>query len=174
MIIETARLRIISCDIPLLKSAIAGNQQLAVALNASVHDNWTEFGEGALKYSLHRLLENEEDAGWWTYLPVHKKDNRLIGSGGYKGRPSEDGSVELGYEISPAYRNQGLATEMAKGLIEHACRNPGVARIIAHTLGEVNPSTQVLRKCGFEKVQEIKDPEEGLIWKWVLEPAEVR
>jgi ribosomal-protein-alanine N-acetyltransferase len=39
-----------------------------------------------------------------------------------------------------------------------------VKNIIAHTLGEENASTKVLTKCGFRKVEEINDPEDGVIW----------
>ena len=78
-------------------------------------------------------------------------------------------SLQLtGYEIAPAYRNRGLATEMTKGLIENALKDERVTSIIAHTLGQPTPSTKVLQKCGFEKVDELNDPDEGLIWKWEL------
>lgn len=166
--IETASLIIISCNTEILKSAIQGNDILAGKINVTVQDNWTEFGVDALQYSLDRLAENEEENGWWTYFPIHKQDNKLIGSGGYKGKPTADGTVEIGYEISPDYRNRGLATEMAKGLIENAFKDKRVNSIIAHTLGNENPSTKVLQKCGFEKVLEINDPDDGLIWKWEL------
>jgi RimJ/RimL family protein N-acetyltransferase len=166
--IETENLKIIPCDKEILKSAIQGNDILAKKINVTVQDNWTEFGVGALQYSLERLTENEEENGWWTYFPIHKNDNKLIGSGGYKGKPTSDGTVELGYEIAPAYRNRGLATEMTKGLIENALKENRVKSIIAHTLGQENPSTKVLQKCGFEKVQAINDPDDGLIWKWEI------
>ncbi len=169
MLIETKNLKLISCDPEILKSAIQGNDILAKKLNVAIEDDWTEFGIGALQYSLDRLLENENDKNWWSYFPIHKLDNRLIGSGGYKGKPSADGTVELGYEIAPAYRNRGLATEMTKGLIQNAFNDNRVKTIVAHTLGQENPSTKVLLKCGFEKVQEINDTEDGLIWRWELQ-----
>ena len=168
MIIETANLKLIPTDAEILKSAIEGNEILAKKMNVTVQDNWTEFGVGALQYSLDKLTESEEETNWWTYFPIHKQDNKLIGSGGYKGKPTNEGQVELGYEITPNYRNRGLATEMTKGLIENALRDERVKSIIAHTLGQVNPSTKVLQKCGFEKVEEINDPDDGLIWKWEL------
>ncbi|RIV23987.1 N-acetyltransferase [Fibrisoma montanum] len=168
MTIETKNLKLIPCDTEILKSAIQGNENLAEKLNISVQDNWTEFGVGALEYSLDRLTESEEQKNWWTYFPIHKQDNKLIGCGGYKGKPTNDGTVELGYEIAPDYRNRGLATEMANGLIENAFKDERVKLIIAHTLGQDNPSTRVLQKCGFEKVEEINDPDDGLIWKWEL------
>jgi RimJ/RimL family protein N-acetyltransferase/catechol 2,3-dioxygenase-like lactoylglutathione lyase family enzyme len=168
MTIETENLKLIPCDIDILMDAITGNDSLAKRLGVTVADDWTEFGVGALQYSLDRLLENEKSKGWWTYFPVHIKENKLIGSGGYKGSPSSDGTVEIGYEIAPGYRNRGLATEMAKGLIENAFKDERVKLVVAHTLAQDNPSTKVLEKCGFEKVEEINDPEDGLIWKWEL------
>jgi len=168
MTIETKSLKLIPCDTEILKSAIQGNEILATKINVTVQENWTEFGVGALKYSLDRLTESEEEKNWWTYFPIHKQDNKLIGSGGYKGKPTTEGTVEVGYEIASGYRNRGLATEMTKGLIENAFRDDRVKSIIAHTLGQENASTKVLQKCGFEKVEEINDPEDGLIWKWEL------
>jgi len=166
--IETNNLRLIPCDVDTLHTAIEGNDQLAKRLGVTVNENWTEFGAAALHYSLERLLERPADAGWWTYFPIHKQNNELIGSGGYKGGPTEQGTVEIGYEIAPAYRNKGLATEMAVALISHAFADSRVQSILAHTLGETNASTKVLAKCGFQKVEEINDPEDGLIWKWEL------
>lgn len=168
MIIETRNLKIIPCDKEILKSAIEGNEILARKINVNVPENWTVFGIDSIQYSLNKLTESEEETNWWTYFPIHKKDNLLIGSGGYKGKPTIEGIVELGYEIAPNYRNRGLATEMNKGLIENAFKDERVKSIIAHTLGQDNPSTKVLKKCGFKKVEEINDPDEGIIWKWKL------
>jgi RimJ/RimL family protein N-acetyltransferase len=168
MIIETENLKIISCDTETLIAAIQGNEILAKKINSTIDENWTEFGAAALQYSLERLAESEEEQNWWTFFPIYKPHNKLIGSGGYKGKPTKTGTVEIGYEIAPDYRNQGLATEMTKGLIENAFNVERVNSIIAHTLGHDNASTKVLQKCGFEKVQEFNDPDDGPIWKWEL------
>lgn len=168
MTIETKNLQLIPCDTEILIAAIQGEEILAKKINVTVQDNWTEFGVAALQYSLDRLTDSEDEKNWWTYFPIHKHDNKLIGSGGYKGKPTNDGTVELGYEIAPGYRNRGLATEMTKGLIENALKDTRVKSIIAHTLGQDNPSTSVLQKCGFKKVEEMNDPNDGLIWKWEL------
>lgn len=166
--IETKNLKIIPCDQGILKAAIEGNENIAKLLEVEIAINWTEFGVGALQYSLDRLSESEDEKNWWTYFPILKKENILIGSGGYKGKPNDEGEVEIGYEIASDYRNRGLATEMTLGLVENAFKDIRVKNIIAHTLAEENPSTKVLLKCGFVKVQEINDPDDGLIWKWEL------
>lgn len=120
------------------------------------------------RYALDKLKSGEREFGWWTYLPIHKAENKLIGSCGYKGQPNEDGEVEIGYEIKSEYRNKGLATELAKALVENAFNFDTVNSVQAHTLGEVNASTKVLSKCGFQKTDEIEDKENGAIWKWEL------
>lgn len=174
MTIETKNLSLIACDTDVLKAAIAGNNDLAQKLNVAVQDNWTEFGVEALQYSLDKLSKSEEEKGWWTYFPIHKQDNKLIGSGGYQGQPTPEGSIEIGYEIAKEYRNRGLATEMTKGLVENAYKDQRVKLIIAHTLGQENPSTKVLEKCGFKKVEEISDPEHGVLWKWELKKHSIQ
>lgn len=166
MTIETQNLRLLPCDPEILKTAIEGNEQLEQLLQVTVADNWTEFGVVALQYSLDKLSAGNEESGWWTYFPIHKQDNKLIGSGGYKGKPTPEGMVELGYEISPEYRNKGFATEMTQGLMSNALLDANVKLIQAHTLGEENASTKVLTKCGFKKVEEINDPDDGIIWRW--------
>jgi ribosomal-protein-alanine N-acetyltransferase len=168
MSIETRNMKLIPCDTVVLKAAIEGNDVFAKTINASIPDNWTEFGTDALQYSLDRLSEYPEEEGWWTYFPIHKHDNMLVGSGGFKGKPTSDGVVEIGYEIAPEFRNRGLATEMAMALVEKAFRDARVKSIIAHTLGQENPSTKVLMKCGFVKTEAFDDPDHGAIWKWEM------
>lgn len=169
MILETKRLKIFQCDEEILEEAIKGNSNIAAKLNVETQDNWTEFGKEALQYAHNKLKENNSEKGWWTYLPVLKSENKLIGSGGYKGSPTNKGEVEIGYEIAPEFRNQGLATEMTEALVKNAFECSQVKLVSAHTLGEFNASTQVLLKCGFVKVDELNDPDEGSIWKWELQ-----
>jgi [ribosomal protein S5]-alanine N-acetyltransferase len=166
--IEGQQLLLIACDIPTLENAIAGNEQLAKYLDVLVPDNWTEFGVAALNYSIEKLNQGPHEQGWWTYFPIHKTDNRLIGTCGYKGKPNAEGEVEIGYEIAPDYRNKGLATELANTLVKNAFSFDEVRSVTAHTLGTINASTKVLSKCGFSKIAELKDDDAGIIWKWEL------
>lgn len=168
MMIETQNLTLIPCTATLLKAAIAGDEYLAAQLNVKVNSQWSEFGVNPLLYVLNQLTGTGNEELWWTYFPVHKQDNTLIGSCGYKGQPTADGVVELGYEIAPAYRNRGLATEMARALISNAFKDPRVNSIIAHTLGDENHSTRILTACGFIRTEDVADPEHGYIWKWEL------
>jgi RimJ/RimL family protein N-acetyltransferase len=166
--IETENLLIIACDQKILELAILGNQPLSDYIQATVPDDWTEFGARALQHSLDKLKSSENEKNWWSYLPIHKADNLLIGLCGYKGQPDENGMVEFGYEIKTDYRNKGLATELAKALVSNAFDFEQIKYIQAHTLGATNASTKVLLKCGFQKIDEVANKELGTLWKWQL------
>ena len=168
MHIETENLILIPGNKNLLASAIQGNDFLSKALGYAVCSDWTEFGVAPLAYTLKILTQSEDENGWWTYFPIHTIDQKLIGSCGYKGRPTPDGMVEIGYEVCPEYRQKGLGTEIANGLLTHAFKDEHIKIVVAHTLPMENASTNILRKLSFNKVSEIEDPEDGLIWRWEI------
>ena len=99
------------------------------------------------------------------FFVVHHADRRVIGSAGYKGAPDAEGIVEIAYGIVPSHEGQGYATEAAGALVTYAFGH-GAERVRAHTLPVANASTHVLRKCGFSKVGEVVDPEDGPVWRW--------
>lgn len=74
--------------------------------------------------------------------------------------------VEIGYSIAPSYRNRGLATEAANGLVDHAFSFTQIKMVDAHTLMEVNPSMRILEKIGMKNIGTGIDPDEGEVWHW--------
>lgn len=165
--IETPRLTLVCCTIAIIEELFKGDQALASFLQINVEETWTEFGEPAFRWTYDKLSQPDADNSWWSYLPVLKNGNTLVGSCGYKGRPI-GGVVEIGYEVAAAHRGKGLATEMAAALIRNALIHAEVTRVQAHTLAEENESGSVLKKCGMKKVEELEDPEDGKIWRWQI------
>ncbi len=106
----------------------------------------------------------------WTcfFSIVDRFSDAVIGQCGYKGPPSGDGIVEIAYGVDEDYQGRGYATEAAHALVEHAFGTDRVRVVRAHTLLEANASTRVLTKCGFERVGEVIDPEDGLVWRWEI------
>ena len=104
----------------------------------------------------------------WTlgFAVVHRDDERVVGSAGFKGPPDDDGVVEIAYGIAPGYQGRGLATEAAGALVAFALERVDVTSIRAHTLPENNASSRVLAKSGFQYLGEVVDPEDGLVWRW--------
>ena len=93
--------------------------------------------------------------GWWLHfvvLPRGVAGRTLIGSAGYKGPPSADGTVEVGDGIVRVHQRQGYASEAVRALLSHAFALPVVQLVIAETLPELALSIGVLRKCGFRLI----------------------
>lgn len=170
--IETANLKLIPCELKHFEAILKDQKQLEQTLGVTVLDNWFDFpgvaGIEAMRFLYEELKANPNGFGWWTYLFIHVEDNVLIGTGGYKGRADESGTVEIGYAIVPAYRRRGLATEAARGFIDHAFSHVHIKRVDAHTLAERNASTRVLEKVGMKHVGTVTDQDHGEIWHWSL------
>jgi RimJ/RimL family protein N-acetyltransferase len=160
--IRSGRLELVPATVDLLSAALEGRAALEIALHTRVPPTWPpEFlDRPALEFTRDRLIETPGDREWWMYFVVlPAADERiLIGSAGYKGPPTEDGTVEVGYGIVTDHRRHGYASEATRGLVARAFRLPEVRRVIAETLPELTPSIGVLRKCGFGLIGEGSEP----------------
>ncbi len=166
-IIETARLKLIPCDRKIFEAVLIGDGALSNLLSVEVPKGWTDVNDmSPFEYAYGVVKKHHSEIGWWTYLPILKSENLLIGSGGYKGKPDLDGVVEIGYEIYEPYRNKGFGTEMARGLVNHAFENKKVKKILAYTLAFNNSSCRVLEKCGMLFTEQVYDVEDGDLWRW--------
>ena len=170
--IQTPRLILRPATIGRLSALITGPCEYERVFGHRVEEGYLEYPD-VLVFSLRQTQAFAEDKHWWLpYLVIHRTEDALVGACGYKGPPDDDGVVEIGYGIAPAYRGQGLTTEAASALADHAFSRPGVTGVRAHTHPETNASTRILAKCGFTHIGEFDDPEEGKLWRWhKLAPA---
>jgi [ribosomal protein S5]-alanine N-acetyltransferase len=167
-IIETANLQLVGCELAHAEAILRDKQELGQMLGVKVFDEWPEFPETIQHVYEH--LKSDPTAPEWGYrMFVHKEDRALIGEGGFKGQPSAEGMVEIGYAIVPAYRRRGLALEAARGLSDYAFSHAEVKIIQAHTLKDGTPSINILKKLGMKLVGEVNDPEDGYVLQWRME-----
>lgn len=148
-----------------LETILSAPTQFKARFGYGLAENVTMFPE-AISFMIEHLSDTGPAEAWGTQLAVLQEENKVIGLGGYKGKPNGAGFVEIGYEIAPAYRGRGLATAFAAALIENALKNAPLSGILAHTLPERNASVRVLEKNGFQFIQAVEDPDDGLIWAW--------
>lgn len=160
-----SRLKLVDGNLELLTAALAGGGALEAALGVSVADDWAGFPE-ALPVLCASYRESPNGHPWGSLFFVEPDARVLVGLGGYKGPPSPDAVVEIGYAIAPAFQRQGLATDAVTQMVHRAFEEAAVRAVDAHTLGHANPSTRVLEKSGFRRIGEINDPDEGVIWHW--------
>jgi len=162
-VIVTQRLELVPATPELARAALDGPRALGDSLGACVPPTWPpEYLDApSLEFTVDRLEEGPEQAGWWLYfvlLTAAEGGRTLIGGAGYKGPPSTDGMVEVGYGIVSDHRRRGYASETVRGLLGHAFALPAVQRVISETLPELAPSIGVLRKCGFCLIGEGSEP----------------
>lgn len=160
------QLELVCATADLLECWMADPAELGEELQLQIPSGWPEFPE-AMPYTLAVLAEPGADAAWWMYFFVDRTAGQLLGSGGFKGAPV-DGRVEIGYEIAPEFRGQGLATQAAGMLVEKAVSSGSVQIVQAQTLPGSNPSTAVLSKLGFRRAGDGFEAGAGDTWLWEL------
>lgn len=172
--LTTARLQLIPCTPTYFEAALAGPHVLAAVLGVRADAGWPGSVEAqmALAAGHQRLRLDPTLQPWWMYLLVHRAEQRLIGLAGFKGRPDEQGSVEIGYSVLESHRGRGLATEAAQALLRFAFGHPKVRRVVALTLPTRTASCRVLEKAGLQYLGPVLDPALGELWQWsCLRPA---
>lgn len=164
------RLHLVDANFELLAAAVAGAGALEAVLGVSVAEGWAGFPE-VLPILRASYAKNPNENSWGSLFFVQPHVRTLVGFGGFKGPPSSDAVVEIGYAIAPAFRGQGLATDAVTQMVQRAFADTIVRAVDAHTLGHSNPSTRVLEKSGFRRIGESSDPDDGPIWHWRRERA---
>jgi [ribosomal protein S5]-alanine N-acetyltransferase len=159
------RLKLVDGTLEMLTAAIAGDRALEALLGLAVADGWAGFPE-ALPVLQASYAEHPQGHAWGSLFFVEPEARALVGLGGFKGAPTSDGVVEIGYAIAPGYQGRGLATDAVAQMVRRAFAAAVVRAVDAHTLGHVNPSTRVLEKSGFRRIGEAHDPDAGVVWHW--------
>lgn len=152
--ILTTRLDLVAATTVVVRAALAGPRHLETLVGATVPVSWPPMylDTAALEFTLARLEEDPNQAEWWLHFAVLRGDSAartLVGTCGYTGPPSTDGTVEVGYSIVEDHQRNGYATEAVRGMVSHAFALPAVRRVIADTLPELEASIGVVLKCGF-------------------------
>ena len=107
-----------------------------------------------ISLNIDKLIDNQDLFSWSVWFVIRKKDGKIIGDIGLKGKPNEKDVVEIGYCCLEEVWNLGYATESVNALINWAFSTSKVERIIAETLYDNIASMSVLEKLNFQKVDE--------------------
>ncbi len=143
-----------------------GMAALAEHLGVSVPEGWPTFPE-AFSFGANGHV-GDAPLRYPALFFIDRAAGTLVGNGGFTGPPDREGNVELGYEIAPAFRNRGFASEAVGAMVAHAFSDEVVSAVVAHTLAEENASVRVLRKVGLRRVGEFPDAEVGTVWRWEI------
>lgn len=164
---EGDRIELMAPSLATFHAAIAGEAELAAHLGYAVAPEWSRFAE-ALPQARDELARDPSAGDWGTRLFVLVEPRTLVGWGGFKGAPDQDGVAELGYSIAPDFEGQGLATDATRILLRRAWEAEDVTAVIAHTLAEPTASARVLEKTGFSLDCETTEGDLA-VWRFRIE-----
>jgi ribosomal-protein-alanine N-acetyltransferase len=155
-ILKTARLSLVAASASLLRTELVGREAFALEIGADIPAGWPPplYERQNIQWALDQLIRKPSAEGWLTWFWLRNTGTKplVVGLGGFKGKPSPFGVIEIGYTVITSFQGQGIATEAVTALVEWAFRYPEVAKVVAETLPELPASVRVLRKCGFEFV----------------------
>ena len=139
-------------------------RQINEADAKTIFDNWTSDDEVTkyVRWNTHKNIEETIEYIKMTYKRceeennfewgiVLKDKNELIGAIG--AFPGEDERIEIGYNISKKYWNNGYTTEALKKVMDFLINEVGIKRFIcSHAV--LNPASgKVMQKAGFKYVK---------------------
>ena len=154
--LRTERLQLVAVTLELARAELAGPRRLEKMLGAHVPPSWPPplNDENSLRWTIDYLTANPDGVGWGAWYFLHKEHGELraVGLGGFRGKPTNEGAVEIGYSIVPEAHRFGFAPEAVRALVAWAFAHREVARVTAQTLPELRPSIRVLEKCGFSSI----------------------
>lgn len=161
--INTGRLEIISGTLDHIKAEINDFNELSKLLNAKIPQDWPPplNDKESQNYFLEYAEEHPETKGYsFWYIIINESGIRnLIGGIGFKGEPTEDGTIEIGYSIMDTHQRNGYATEAVAALVKWAFTQDNVLRIIAETLLDGTLSQRVILKTDFSTSVTVQNPE---------------
>ncbi len=130
-------------------------------------DSEVEAGRALLQDTVRATQSLYERRGfqppWIGYLAY--EGAACVGACGFAG-PAAQGEVEIAYFTFPGHEGRGLATWMARKLVELAEAEEATLECIAHTLPAGGASVRILQKLGFVCLGEVRHAEDGVVWKW--------
>jgi RimJ/RimL family protein N-acetyltransferase len=168
MIIRSPRLDLVPLTLELMDALIAGDRAGARNLTTAIlADELFPRDLDDLEFFRMRRDEVRRDAAWapWSLRGVVlRATNTIIGTTTFHGPPGVNdtatpGAAEVGYEIFPAHRNAGFATEIARAMLDWAKREHGVTHFISGVAPSNAASLRVNQKLGFVATGEVVDGE---------------
>jgi RimJ/RimL family protein N-acetyltransferase len=157
--IETGNLKMVACTGMHLQGM--RHSEVPSMMGAETVEGWLAFPE-SVQQAIALLQANSQNLRWGMHIVLHKADNKIIGTCGYNGAADNDGLVEIGYAVAPSYKNAGIESEIAKGLVDNAFEWAVVKMIDAYTVARSSESAKTLEDLGFAKLEK----EDGLLhWR---------
>lgn len=157
------RLDLVPMSLALMEALLGGDRESAQRMAGyRIPADWPEGMESVLRFRIAIARERPETLPLLLRAMVLRADSEVVvGRLGFHGPADEDGMLEVGYEVFPAYRRRGYAREAVVALFRWAQRDPAVRRFRASVSPANQPSRLLVTGLGFVEVGSQWDEEDG-------------
>ena len=132
---------------------------------AVVPPGFAEHLDDFIRYRLSQLDADPSIQKWLGRVMVLTDESgarHVMGSIGFHGPPDEQGRLEIGYRVEPAYRRRGYAREAVQGMFDWAASTHGIQRFVASISPTNEPSLRLAAGFGFVETGSHMDEIDGL------------
>ncbi|HLP88645.1 MAG TPA: GNAT family N-acetyltransferase [Nostocaceae cyanobacterium] len=159
--ITTKHLKLFPCSLEVAQAFVNKNKsEIEELLGVTVPGDWFVCEVRDFFPIYVQMLQNDpSQLGWGVWLMIHVEKSTLIGDLGFGGKPDEQGSVEMGYEVLSAYRGQGYAFEAVQAFTNFVFTYPELKRIISHCPQDNPASLRILEKLKMQHLETFDSPE---------------
>ena len=172
VLIRTDRLDLHPVPLALLEALLDGDHERAAALAPFRLDAHMFAGdEYVLTLRRDQLRADPSELPWLYRAAVLRDTGEVVARAGFHAPPDADGAVEIGYRVHERHRRQGLATELAAGMLAWAAER-GAVRCLGSTSPSNVASQAVLSRFGFVRTGEQLDEFDGLEWVFTRDPLQ--
>jgi len=150
-------------SLELMEVLLGGDLESARAMvGYRIPADWPQAMESVLRFRIAVARERPEVLPLLLCAMVLRADPQVVvGRLGFHGPVDEQGMLEIGYEVFPAYRRQGYAREAVVAMFRWAQGDPGVRRFRASVSPENTPSRGLVTGLGFVEVGSQWDEDDG-------------
>ena len=154
--IETERLKIVPMTYDFVRKLLDNDVSAYEVLGAIKTETWPEKADiwDMLPMIADKLKNCPVPNGFnGAWIFINKTDSSVVGDGGFKGQPDENGIIDLGYGIVETQRRKGFGFEAVSALCKWGLAQPDVKGLSADCSGNNVSSIKLLKKIGLQEVE---------------------
>lgn len=161
--VSSDRLDLVTMSLELMEALLRGDLESARREVAyRIPSDWPQVMKSVLNFRVPIARTQPETLPLLLRAMVLRADSEVVvGRLGFHGPADDDGMLEIGYEVFPAYRRQGYAREAVIAMLRWAQRDAAVLRFRATVSPDNEPSRNLIAGLGFIEVGSQWDDEDG-------------
>jgi RimJ/RimL family protein N-acetyltransferase len=161
--------RIVQLDAQTLSALADGDLERAQRTSPVQLTTWLAGPDagGTWRMRAKQAVATPEDLPWITGILWDVESTTAVGKAGFHAAPDEDGMVELGYAVDPAYRRRGYARAALEVMIDRARSDPAIRTLRASVSPGNAASLALIAQYPFVEVGRQWDDEDG--WETIYE-----